>query len=195
MYFWFWCPVRRVLLRYEGVSKKFPDWPSGARTANGAALCHQVQLYRYFVSQSTEFCRHNPLYCFSTCVYCCKRIFHYRLSPETFGYTLVDLSCSGSCTKQDGPPMSGFMTTLCLQMWLLTCSSSVIGQPISQTKLNEAGIFRVRRSRLKAPWVWELTGEKIPECSTGSAASSLFIPQLFMFNNLIPTFTKLKAHL
>jgi len=23
------------------------------------------------------------------CVCCCKRIFRYRLSPETFGYTLV----------------------------------------------------------------------------------------------------------
>jgi hypothetical protein len=29
-----------------------------------------VQLYRYFVSQSIEFCRHNPLCCFSTSVYC-----------------------------------------------------------------------------------------------------------------------------
>jgi hypothetical protein len=30
-----------------------------------------VQLYHYFVSQSSEFCRHNPLCCFSTSVYCC----------------------------------------------------------------------------------------------------------------------------
>jgi hypothetical protein len=42
----------------------------GARTANGTALCYEVQLYRYFVSQSSEFCRHNPLCCFSTCGYC-----------------------------------------------------------------------------------------------------------------------------
>jgi hypothetical protein len=48
-----------------------------------------VQLYRYCVSQSSEFCRHNPLCCFSTTVYCCKRIFCYRLSPETFGYPRV----------------------------------------------------------------------------------------------------------
>jgi hypothetical protein len=48
-----------------------------------------VQLYRYFVSQSGEFCRHNTLCYFSTSVYCCKRIFCYRFSPETFGYTLV----------------------------------------------------------------------------------------------------------
>jgi hypothetical protein len=47
-----------------------------------------VQLYRYFVSQYSEFCRHNPLCCFSTSVYC-KRIFRYRLSPETSGYALV----------------------------------------------------------------------------------------------------------
>jgi hypothetical protein len=44
-----------------------------------------------FVSQSNEFYRHNPLCCFSTSVYCCKCAFRYRLSPETFGYTLVDL--------------------------------------------------------------------------------------------------------
>jgi hypothetical protein len=50
-----------------------------------------VQLYRYFASQSSEFCHHNPLCCFSTSVYCCKRIFRYRLSQETFGYTLACL--------------------------------------------------------------------------------------------------------
>jgi hypothetical protein len=47
-----------------------------------------VQLYRYFVSQSSEFCLHNPLYCFSTSNTKGKRIFRYCLSPETFGYTL-----------------------------------------------------------------------------------------------------------
>jgi len=48
-----------------------------------------MQLHRYFVSQSSEFCRHNPLCCFLTSVYYCKRKFRYRLSPEIFGYTLV----------------------------------------------------------------------------------------------------------
>jgi hypothetical protein len=43
-----------------------------------------MQLYRYFVSQSSEFCRHNPLCCFSTSNTKNKRIFRYRLSPETF---------------------------------------------------------------------------------------------------------------
>jgi hypothetical protein len=47
-----------------------------------------VQLYRYFVSQSIEFCRHNPLCYFSTSVYCCC-LFRYGLSPETFGHTLL----------------------------------------------------------------------------------------------------------
>jgi hypothetical protein len=55
--------------------QKFPDWPPGARTANGTALCHKVQLYRYFVSQSSEFWRHDPLCCFPTSVYCCRRIY------------------------------------------------------------------------------------------------------------------------
>jgi len=48
-----------------------------------------VQLYRYFVSHSSEFCRHNPLCCFSTSNTKGKRIFRYRFSPETSGYTLV----------------------------------------------------------------------------------------------------------
>jgi len=71
------------------VYPKFPDWPPGARTANGTALCHYLQLYRCFVSQSSEFCRHNPLRCFLTSVYFCCRLFRYRLSLDTFGYTLV----------------------------------------------------------------------------------------------------------
>jgi hypothetical protein len=35
--------------------QKFPDWPPGARTANGTALCHKVQLYRYVMSLSVSF--------------------------------------------------------------------------------------------------------------------------------------------
>jgi hypothetical protein len=50
-----------------------------------------VQLYRYFVSQSSEFCRHNPLCCFPTSDTEGKRVFRYRLSPGTFGYTLLCL--------------------------------------------------------------------------------------------------------
>jgi len=46
-------------------------------------------LYRYSVSQSSDFCRHNPLCCFSMSIYCCCCCLFYRLSPETFGYTLA----------------------------------------------------------------------------------------------------------
>jgi len=42
-------------LRYRGCIQKFPDWPRGARTVNGTALCHKMQLYRYFMSQSSKF--------------------------------------------------------------------------------------------------------------------------------------------
>jgi hypothetical protein len=59
--------------------QKFPDWAP----ANGTTLCHYVQLYRYFVSQSSEFCLHNPLCYFSTsacCCCCCCCLFHYWLS-------------------------------------------------------------------------------------------------------------------
>jgi len=60
---------------------------------NSGSCCHYVQLYRYFVSQSSEFYRQNTLCCFSTSdyyyyyyYYC---LFLYRTSPETFGYTRV----------------------------------------------------------------------------------------------------------
>jgi hypothetical protein len=48
----------------------------------------------YFVSQSSEFCHHNPLCCFPTSVYC--YLFRYRLSPDTFEYTLV---CACVCVR------------------------------------------------------------------------------------------------
>jgi len=54
-------------------------------------------LYRYFVSQSSEFCRHNPLCCFSTNVYYCC-LFRYRLNPETFGH-VVTYSHEGALLK------------------------------------------------------------------------------------------------
>jgi hypothetical protein len=64
-----------------------------------------MQLYRCFVSQSSEFCCHNPLCCLSTNIYCYKRIFRYRLSPETFGYTLVYVIGSFSATHMNNAIM------------------------------------------------------------------------------------------
>jgi hypothetical protein len=62
-------------------------------------------LYCYSVSQSSEFCRHNPLCCFSTSNTKGKRIFRYRLSPETFGYTLVlRLRCCVVQNRSSPPP-------------------------------------------------------------------------------------------
>jgi hypothetical protein len=103
------CPAHLVFFRFilttfceehiGGCIQKFPDWPPGARTANGTTLCHYVQLYRYFVSQYSEFFCHNPLCCFSTSNTTGKSIFRYRLSVGTFGYTFVflcysnDVSC------------------------------------------------------------------------------------------------------
>jgi len=70
--------------------QKFPDWPPGARTANVQLSATRYSCI-YFVSQSSEMCRYNPLSCVSMSVYCCERVFRYRLSPETFGYALVFL--------------------------------------------------------------------------------------------------------
>jgi hypothetical protein len=51
-----------------------------------------LQLYRYFVRQSSEFCRHNPLCCFSASVHRCKRKFRYdsvRKLLDTPSYTCL----------------------------------------------------------------------------------------------------------
>jgi hypothetical protein len=32
--------VEAVIVNVHGCIQKFPDWPPGARTANGTALCH-----------------------------------------------------------------------------------------------------------------------------------------------------------
>jgi len=45
-----------------------------------------VQLYHYFVSQFSEFCRHNPLCCFSTCVCCLFRYDSVRKLLDTTSY-------------------------------------------------------------------------------------------------------------
>jgi hypothetical protein len=86
-----------------------------------------VQLYRYFVSQPSDFCRHNTLCCFSKIVCCC--LFRYRLSPETFGYTLV-LYIEWDC----GQPREGkyfeVFTAVIFQVevfWTVTPCSVVVG--------------------------------------------------------------------
>jgi len=82
-----WNNSIRYKLALRACIQKFPDWPPGARTANGTVSGHYEQLYRYFVSQLNEFYSQKPLCCFSTSVYCC--LFRYRLSLESFEYTLV----------------------------------------------------------------------------------------------------------
>jgi hypothetical protein len=71
---------------YQGVSKSFRTGllERGLQMVQ-TTLWHYIQLYRYFVSQSSKFYRHKPFCCFSTsaCLFC------HRLSPETFGYTLL----------------------------------------------------------------------------------------------------------
>jgi hypothetical protein len=96
--------------------QKFPDWPPGARTANGTALCHEVHLYRYSVSESSELSRHNTLCYFSTSVYC---LFRYRFSLETFGYTLVcvQLVCSVHRKHNEPSHYSLFITTIVIYVF------------------------------------------------------------------------------
>jgi hypothetical protein len=77
-----------------------PDGPCGGvsksfRTGRLERELQMVQLSATrcscitFMSQSSEFCRHNPLCCLSTSNVKGKRIFRYQLGPEIFGYTLI----------------------------------------------------------------------------------------------------------
>jgi hypothetical protein len=73
--------------RYTRVYQKVSGlaaWSENCKWYNSLPL---GVVYRYFVSQTSEFWRHNPLCCFSTSFCCC--LFRYRLSPETSGHTLV----------------------------------------------------------------------------------------------------------
>jgi hypothetical protein len=90
--------VRPRCCGLRGCIQEFPDWLPGARTANGTAFYHHMQLYRYSVSQSNEFCRHNPLCCSSTSVHCCC-LFRYGLSLETFGYASYAWATPSFTTK------------------------------------------------------------------------------------------------
>jgi hypothetical protein len=74
---------QRKRLKIRGCILKFPDWPPGSENCNW----YSSPPLGAVVSPFCEFCRHNPLCCFSTSVYC--YLFRYRLSPETFGYTLL----------------------------------------------------------------------------------------------------------
>jgi len=89
--------VRRFILhrtKYNYVKIWVHVFPSDlARTANGVTVCHWVQFYRYFVSQSSEFCHRNPFCCFSTSNVNGEHMFRNRLSPGTCGYTLIYWWC------------------------------------------------------------------------------------------------------
>jgi len=56
------CVCVRVYSKFSGLA----TWSKNCKCYSSL---HYVQLYRYFPSQSSEFCRHNPLCCFSTSVY------------------------------------------------------------------------------------------------------------------------------
>jgi hypothetical protein len=90
-YFYVICARRPI---YEGVSKSF--WTGRLEREQQMVQLSATRWYSWYsVSQSSDFCRHNPLCCFWMHVYYCC-LFRYRLSPETVGYTLV---CFRKCTR------------------------------------------------------------------------------------------------
>jgi len=77
----------QLVIVLRGCNQKFPDWPSGARTANDKLSAPRCSCIAILWVILVSFFRHNPLCCFSTSVCCC--LCRYRLSPETFGYVFV----------------------------------------------------------------------------------------------------------
>jgi hypothetical protein len=109
---------------YEDISKKFPDWPPGARTANGTVLC--LQSYHYFVSRSNEFCRHN------LCV-ASQRVFIFvvvyfvmdsvRKLLDTPSYLSVTLNKPVFLLPQKFTPQSKSLCWLSINVWLSTAQT------------------------------------------------------------------------
>jgi hypothetical protein len=77
-----------ITVSIRGRIQKFPDWPPGARTANGTALYHYVQLYRCFVCQSSGFCRHNTLCC-SQLVFIVVSVYFVMTQSGNFWIALI----------------------------------------------------------------------------------------------------------
>jgi hypothetical protein len=71
------------------------------------------------MSQSSEFCRLNPLCCFSTSVYCYWCLLRHRLSPETFGYTYLSILDGNSWYVLE---TCSFIRGTCWDQLLYTCS-------------------------------------------------------------------------
>jgi hypothetical protein len=81
--------LREMLNVYKNVSKSFRPGHLERELQMVQFSATRCSCIIHLVSQSSEFCCHNPLCCFSTGVYYCKHILHYRLSPENFGCTLL----------------------------------------------------------------------------------------------------------
>jgi hypothetical protein len=82
-----------------------------------------VQLYHYFVSQSSEFCRHNPLSCFSTINTKDMRIFPY---DSVRNRTLLFIYCSAR-NKQK---------SLCLGKYRRSPLTSFVDSLWNETQVN-----------------------------------------------------------
>jgi hypothetical protein len=102
--------------------QKFSDWPPGARTANGTALCRWVQLYRYFVSESSEFFRQTlcaasqfiiivVVVVVIIIIIIIIIIISLLLSSETFGYTPYQPEIEASPSPQSRLIIRGALPT------------------------------------------------------------------------------------
>jgi hypothetical protein len=99
-----------------------------------------VQSYHYFVSQSSKFCLHKQLCCFSTSVYCCKLYFFIdsvRKFLDTASYTSemlllhkLDILSANRTITRDWNEIWGFHTAVKMQvevLWVVTPYSDVVG--------------------------------------------------------------------
>jgi len=65
--------------------QKFLDWLPGVRTANSTALCHYLQLYRYFVSFAAitlYVASHQMFYCCCYCLFCYESVWKLLHMPS-----------------------------------------------------------------------------------------------------------------
>jgi len=82
------------------------------------------------MSQSSEFCRHKPLCCFSKSAYCWC-LFRHRSSPGTFGYTLVLPSCYIPCSVKFATHYARRITSTSLYTVKVWCMGTETTLPLT----------------------------------------------------------------
>jgi hypothetical protein len=108
---------RGLVALYEGVSKSFRTGRLRENCKCFSSLPLDAVVSLFCESVKWVLPPQPFVFCFSASVYCCTRIFRYRLSPETFGYILVWLFLHTNFLAPKHNPLTPFwvITSRCYE--------------------------------------------------------------------------------